>query len=160
MNLTDDARLSLESDICQWLATSPAEEDVLSYAAHLPEDNALVTYSAAGTFIHSLFQRKSRYFSDANCEDFVEDISEPDQFEIIVLFTQYNSRSVVKKYTAQYPFLSSLVLPPDLAEWSKKYVGNMNAAISLFTAHEYSRARLYLQSLKKVKSPEEIAPLL
>jgi hypothetical protein len=157
--LTEDQQLDLEKVIYTWLDTIPDSEAILEYATNLPEDESYVVYTSAVGFLRLTFERRFKYFTAANCEEFVEDVKLPDQIEAFDHFTKYNASSVLNKLGATYPSVTHLILPADISAWSKQFLAKVEGALQLLTAREFSQTRLYADSLQKGHTREELATI-
>lgn len=157
--LTEEDVIDLEQTIHEWVDTVPSDEDVLEYAASLPEDQSAIVHFASESYLSIHFQRKDRYFVQANCEEFVQDVTVIDQIDALGNFARYSPGSVIKKLSRNYPSVMNLILPADITSWSELFLKKMETVLKLTTARAYSTGRLYLHSLLKSHNNDELTAL-
>lgn len=147
--LNEEEELELERTIGTWLDTLPPDEDIVTYATGLSDEDAVVLFDAAESYLHILFQRKNHYFLTANCEELVQEVQVIDQLEALGNFARYSTSSVLQKLAKKYPSVGSLILPSDTSAWCSTFLSKVEVGLKALTAREFAESRLYLGSLQK-----------
>jgi hypothetical protein len=159
--LNSDSQIVLERDILIWLDSAPNTEEVLKYASKLPPDYAALGVVVGFQYLDHLIEKKNAYFLTHNCEEFLEKLSELDQFEVLFNLRDFNARSVLKKINSgSEGWAEKLTLPSDVHSWAKQYIERIDSAHTLVSATEYQERLVILQSFLKAVDSTRWAALL